>query len=605
MGGETMSDVAIKKFRKYNSDITIVEFNPNVLPSQLVFGEKDKLEPLSEIKHPWFDSNGYHEVAKINAGFIYSSVNGVSEHLGWSLKDHAFPQGKPNVGVECFLTKDNDLKIEMLDSVKAESLKGNIKWGGSFSFALLINGKKNFMGSEHFPHFNQLHPRSIKAQKPNKNIAWITVDGRGVESLIEEGKKSKGITGEQCAQMLLELGYTDAVNMDGGDSSILMINSEQGMKFANNPSGETLRNLGSVFILYSRQKVVLEIPTITKKKELAIDIGHGENTYRETGSKGVPAMAEFEFNNKVGEFARELAEHNGFDVLLTQPLNGRDTPLINRTNLANKENADILISFHADANNSPDANGHWAFYWHTSKNGKRLAEIWLKYAKSIMKNNSRGIKPSVPKTWTNFHMVRETKMVALLCEHDFMTSPIGIKNLLSDDFRRRCAETSIRAACEYFGMSFSLPDGYYGSVSKDDDNEDYEVYTVKSGDFLYKISAQFNTTVDNIRTLNNLTTNVINVGQKLKVNKKVVAQPTPTPTPKPVPIPVPAPKKKSKHFNDIPESMDWAVEYADLCFENDIIKGDGKGNLNPEGSVSRIELVAVAARLIKLKENNK
>lgn len=42
-------------------------------------------------------------------------------------------------------------------------------------------------------------------------------------------------------------------------------------------------------------------------------------------------------------------------------------------------------------------------------------------------------------------------------------------------------------------------------------------YTVKKGDSLYSISKKFNTTVDNIKKKNNLTSNVLSIGQVLKI----------------------------------------------------------------------------------------
>ena len=44
-----------------------------------------------------------------------------------------------------------------------------------------------------------------------------------------------------------------------------------------------------------------------------------------------------------------------------------------------------------------------------------------------------------------------------------------------------------------------------------------EVYTVKSGDTLYGIANKFNLTVDELKKLNNLTTNILSIGQKLIV----------------------------------------------------------------------------------------
>ena len=42
-------------------------------------------------------------------------------------------------------------------------------------------------------------------------------------------------------------------------------------------------------------------------------------------------------------------------------------------------------------------------------------------------------------------------------------------------------------------------------------------YTVQKGDSLYSISKKFNTTVDNIKKKNNLTSNVLSIGQVLKI----------------------------------------------------------------------------------------
>lgn len=47
--------------------------------------------------------------------------------------------------------------------------------------------------------------------------------------------------------------------------------------------------------------------------------------------------------------------------------------------------------------------------------------------------------------------------------------------------------------------------------------EDYDYYTVKSGDTLYFLANKYNTTVDEIKNLNNLTTNTLSVGQLLKI----------------------------------------------------------------------------------------
>lgn len=189
--------------------------------------------------------------------------------------------------------------------------------------------------------------------------------------------------------------------------------------------------------------------------KIILDIGHGIDTK----GKGVPELKEFNFNQAVVKYALELAKINGLDVILTQPFDGRDTPLLERTRIANSSNAKLLISVHADANANKNVRGHWAFYWHTRSDSKKLAEIWNKYAKDILPNPNRGIRESMPNSWTNFHIVREPSMPSILIEHGFLTNTEDLKLLKTEEFRKLCAEVIIRTVCEYLNILFKEDKG--------------------------------------------------------------------------------------------------------------------------------------------------
>jgi LysM repeat protein len=78
------------------------------------------------------------------------------------------------------------------------------------------------------------------------------------------------------------------------------------------------------------------------------------------------------------------------------------------------------------------------------------------------------------------------------------------------------------------------------TTSTGTDTGGMETYTVKSGDSLSKIAKQFSVTIKALRAANDMKTDKIKVGDKLKVPGKAPA-PDITPAPTPAPIPAPAP----------------------------------------------------------------
>ena len=59
-------------------------------------------------------------------------------------------------------------------------------------------------------------------------------------------------------------------------------------------------------------------------------------------------------------------------------------------------------------------------------------------------------------------------------------------------------------------------------ISSEDGSSDVNIYTVQKGDSLYSIANKYNTTVDKIKTQNNLTSNDLYIGQQLNIPKGVI-----------------------------------------------------------------------------------
>lgn len=158
--------------------------------------------------------------------------------------------------------------------------------------------------------------------------------------------------------------------------------------------------------------------------KIGLDIGHGDNTF--PPSKGLykngKGYAEHDFNSKLGKRIKQLLEENGHTVILGQQPNAQDVALRTRTNLYNRENVDLVVSIHANANANSGVNGRCVFYWHSSASGKKLAQSIINEFKAKgYSTHGNGLHASIVGSWTNLHITRETKAPAVLIEHGFMT----------------------------------------------------------------------------------------------------------------------------------------------------------------------------------------
>ncbi len=115
-----------------------------------------------------------------------------------------------------------------------------------------------------------------------------------------------------------------------------------------------------------------------------------------------------------------------------------------------------------------------------------------------------------------YYIMRETpNATTLLIEYGFIDNPDDLKKLQTNllDY----VEAVVKAVCNYIGIPYN------------NSNEPLEeIYIVKKGDTLYSIANKYNMSVSEIKTLNNLTTNNLQVGQKLILKEEVNIEPNPS-----------------------------------------------------------------------------
>lgn len=114
-----------------------------------------------------------------------------------------------------------------------------------------------------------------------------------------------------------------------------------------------------------------------------------------------------------------------------------------------------------------------------------------------------------------YYIMRETpNTTALLLEYGFIDNPKDVVKL--QNYLLNYVEAVVRAVANYIGVPYVAPDGSLENT-----------YTVQAGDTLYSIARKFNTTVAQLRALNNLTSDNLSVGQVLIISEEVDIPPQP------------------------------------------------------------------------------
>jgi N-acetylmuramoyl-L-alanine amidase len=192
---------------------------------------------------------------------------------------------------------------------------------------------------------------------------------------------------------------------------------------------------------------------------VVLDAGHG----LDTPGKRTPLfddgsfMKENEFNRSVVRKIDSMLEKNeNIDVIFTVT-EKRDVSLDERVRRANDAFAKfkniyddiVLVSIHSNAYGDGSvfngANGTSSHYYPANIEDKSFASVIHKnLTKETSPSSDRGIIGS------DFQIIRESKMKAVLCENLFMTNFENAKLLRNDEFRDKTAKGIVDGLLEYF-----------------------------------------------------------------------------------------------------------------------------------------------------------
>lgn len=190
-----------------------------------------------------------------------------------------------------------------------------------------------------------------------------------------------------------------------------------------------------------------------KGRRIAIDPGHGGS---DSGAIGPTGIMEKSVTMRVSRELKRLLEAEGAQVVLTRT---GDTEVSEkgaaatsveelqaRCDVANKANADIFLSIHADAFTNREVKGTTAYYYEKgTKQSRLLADSVRTALIDSIGTVDRGTQTC------NFYVVKHTDMPAILVEISFISNPDEEKMMNSETGVKKIARGIADGIADYFG----------------------------------------------------------------------------------------------------------------------------------------------------------
>ena len=290
-------------------------------------------------------------------------------------------------------------------------------------------------------------------------------------------------------------------------------------------------------------------------RKVIIDPGHGGTDSGATGNN----LLEKDYNLLISKYMYDRFKELGVPVAITRDSDTTLSPTDRVNTILNKfgNSSDvILISNHV---NSGGGEGAEVIYALRNKDtlAKRILENIGATGQTTRKYYQRRLPSDTSKDYYFIH--RNTgNLEPLIVEYGFIDNTKDVE-FLKENYKE-LAEAVISAVANYIGVPYTPPEGLItntyivqkgdslysianklgttvselkkennltsntlqiGEVLRIPTKEIYEeeenIYIVKKGDSLYSIANKYNTTVEELKRINNLTSNILSIGQVLKL----------------------------------------------------------------------------------------
>ncbi len=196
---------------------------------------------------------------------------------------------------------------------------------------------------------------------------------------------------------------------------------------------------------------------VEKQKDcIVVDVGHGGF---DSGKIGVNGELEKDINLKVALKLKKTLEDMGMSVIMTREddqglydenaSNKKAQDLQRRCDLINQEKPLMTISIHQNSYTSPEIKGAQVFYYTTSTESQKLAEILQKtLIEQVDPQNHREAKAN-----DSYYLLKKTDSVIVIVECGFLSNPQEAEKLSDEEYQQKMADAICTGINKYLGRN--------------------------------------------------------------------------------------------------------------------------------------------------------
>ena len=241
-------------------------------------------------------------------------------------------------------------------------------------------------------------------------------------------------------------------------------------------------------------------------RKVIIDPGHGGTDSGATGNN----LLEKDYNLLISKYMYDRFKELGVPVAITRESDTTLSPSDRVNTILNKfgNSSDvILISNHVNSGGGEGAEVIYAL-----RNRDTLARRILENIGSTGQETRKYYQRRLPSdTSKDYYFIHRNtgNLEPLIVEYGFIDNTKDVE-FLKENYKE-LAEAVISAVANYIGVPYTPPEGITTNT-----------YVVQKGDSLYSIANKLGTTVSELKKENNLTSNTLQIGEVLRIPTKEI-----------------------------------------------------------------------------------